>query len=310
LADLPVTFTVITPETLPPDYLSLSNFFQTLASEHHARIVFLAQFTAPDSATLYVALPDTGTTLVRHIALTAESPEGRYELIAVIIRGIVTAMTSGGEIGVHIPEVPKPNTPPEEQPPTEGPPPTGAVCTDLPSQRSRFTFRAGYGLSIASLDFPMVHQARLGVAGAFGPLVAFLAYRLVVPFVNTDTYLTLYLSPHPIELGFGIQKSFGDFDVQITLAPVVNILSWEIATNNVGATARKQRRTFWVALSPSLIVDWRLTCQMSLYIGISADIYVYQTVFEIQQDDDKRPYLSLWKASPLFQLGLRFGWGR
>ena len=319
LADLPVEFIVITPETIPPDYPALYDYFRTLAQEHGARIVFLAQFIAENEANLYVSLPDTGTTLVRHIRLAEEeSSESQFELVAVIVRGIMTAMTSGGEIGVHIPEVPAPiekETPgvaPEAEPPLKTEPLTCPECDTSPNAKpSMFSFRAGYGVGIASREFPWLNNFSIALSGRFNLFCVYLGYRVVLPLVSRSTTLDMPVFFHPISVGVGVQIPVDAFELQFTLAPTVNIVTWDISSRNEDTYGRKNRNEIWFALTPTAMMSWNFTHQASFYLAVSLDVYLRKSSFAINPVDapEAETFLKLWWVSPLVQIGMRFGFG-
>ena len=117
------------------------------------------------------------------------------------------------------------------------------------------------------------------------------------------------LSPHPVVFGVGLRLEMSSVELQLNLAPLVNVLSWEVTATNEATTARKENRTVWFALSPSIVLDWQMTHQASLFIAISLDIYLRKTAFEVQREgvEASEPLLDFWRASPLFQIGAQFG---
>lgn len=321
LADLPVEFIVITPEIIPHDYPELYDYFRTLALEYKAKIVFLAQFDDENDANLYVTLPDTGTTLVRHLTLAKEeSPEGRYEFVAVIVRGIVTAMTNGGEIGIHISDVPKPVEEADTDANASQTPvkPTKTESPSCPEREtgsdatlSMFTLRVGYGAGIASEKYPLVHNFNIALFGRFNLVSVFVGYRVVMPIVSRNTNFDMSIFFHPIWAGIGVRIPLGEFELQFNLAPVVNIVTWDIASASESIAKRDDRKEVWFALSPTIIVDWNFSHQASLYLAVSLDVYLKYSSFAVLSVErlKKATFLELWRTSPLIQIGLQFGFG-
>ena len=311
LADLAVDLLVESSENVPHDFDAQYVYFAELASERKADIVFYIDFSAATYATLYVCLPESGTTLIRHIDCSEETPEGRFEVVGVIIRGLLAAMSTGGEIGIHIPEVAEPPTPVQENTPESDSVDRDACVSGPVSARPlvRFGVKAGYGLGIASRDIPVVHNFRLAVGAKISVLRIFAAYRVTMPMNKEDEQVSLSLYPHPISLGVGYEKSFSKWTVLLGLEGIVDPLSWKIVPKSDTALPETGHLTIRGTVTPFFLADWTLSTQTSLYLGVSLDIYVYQPTYNLRVDGQAVPFLSLWTFSPFVQIGVGFGLG-
>lgn len=324
LTDLPVNLEVAPSKGLPESFDGLYGRFTLLAEKKGAKVVFLIDLSGTDHATLFISLPDTGTTLVRHIDCSDETTDGRYEVVAVIVRGVLAAMTTGGEIGVHIPEVPESPTSSAEAVP-DGDPQEEDDDDDDDASTSRkiadeksdgiyssitFTARAAYGLGMASEKIPVVHNFRLDLGANLESFRLFVSYRVTMPFGREDDDVMLTLYPHPLGLGLGYRIQFSKGALFVGLEGILDPVSWNVIPQNDRAVEESPHRTLRYAVSPFLLADWQVSHHASFYFAFSLDIYLYQPVYYLTIEGEKSAFMSLWTFSPFFQIGVGFGLGR
>ncbi len=317
LADLPVSLVVVSSGRLTSDLYTLEALAQEVADEHDAKVVFAADFAHQNRVLLYVSLPGVGTTLIRNIDCTDETVDSRFEAVAVIIRGILSAMVKGGEIGIHEPPPPPETTP---EPAAEPPPPekeadsasnTAKGTDSAAAQESdpRVDISTAYLLTILSDDVLMVHALRVSPTMYLGKWFRlFAAYRFTLPAVLKEQLLEIDIAPHPVELGLGFSKRWERIMFEGAAALVIDPMKCTSSPGMPGVTPAEGKITVRLGISPSLTVGLPITRRSLFFLAVSADIYFYQPVFKVREtaDNTTRTVFKLWIASPGVHLGFRF----
>ena len=315
LADLSVALTIESLSEAPQTFDELYRVFSTRARASRADVVFLVDMDASSYATVYISLPQTGTTLVRHVEFTDETPEGRYEMVAVIVRGILTAMSTGGEIGVYIPDVPPPANEVDEEASNRGSQTDAAAgaetrqSTEGNSAVNMVMVRAAYGLSVAAEETSVVHHFRLAVGGDLRYVAMFAAYRFTLPFGSENDDVALSLTPHPVSVGAAGIIRFSKGRFLMGLEGIIDPLSLKV-TPKSEQTAAENDNAIRVAVSPFVMMDWHVARCASIYAAASFDVYVYQPVFKVREEEEPVKFLSLYRFSPFFHIGMGFGVAR
>ncbi len=329
LIDLPVELVVEQTEASSPDLFELHSKVQAIAERVRSRAVFFADFSDPDRTVLYVSIPKSGTTLIRHINCKEETLISRHTATAVIIRSIIVAMLGGGEIGIHVPSTPSPPPPVEPPPPPDSSVPKEKKAARKPPKKetsevakrraSRLQLETAYlGSLFFSEDQFAVHGLRSAVTGFPGSFAyLFAGYRLMMPFTNElsvgENNLRLCVSPHPIEVGIGGRISQSQLDLRLGGAFLLDLITWDVMTLTYDedleddTLTRKSDTGVRLALAPFVSAGWPISETMTIYLAVSAEFAIQTVIFKVKVTEDKARSLSETSFLNLsIQTGLRF----
>ena len=305
-ADLPVELTTETLPGLSTDLKALNRYFRTAAEQNLADIIFFSDFSDAGQVVLYVSMPKLGTTLIRNIDAANETLESRFEITAVVIRGILTVMIEGGEIGVHMSEPPPPVPAPtalQPPPPTE----TEKSPDKLFVEDVRLVLESSVGLGWISEDTSLVQSFRGALRVPIKTMGIFAGYSGTLPADKEDDLLYLELTSHPIELGFWASFQKKNLVIRLGASFVFDILT-VTSIPKADAVERETRSTSYrLAAAPFISADWYIAPRAFLSLALVAHINLYQNAFYIQEDDVRTEYLSLWPVMPMVQLGFGLG---
>ena len=304
-ADLPVELTADTLPGLSSDLKALNHYFKTAAEQNLADIIFYSDFSDASQVVLYVAMPKLGTTLIRNIDAANETLESRFEITAVVIRGILTVMIEGGEIGVHMAEPPPPPAPVAVEPP---PSPDVKKCPEEGRNNEvRLVLESAVGLGWMSEETSLVQSFRGALRIPIKSMGIFAGYSGTLPVDKDDDLLFLQLTPHPIEFGFWASFQKKNLVIRLGASFVFDILT-VTAIPKTDAEERETRSTnYRIAVAPFISADWYIAPRAFLSLALVAHINLYQNAFYIQEGDVQSEYLSLWPVMPMVQLGFGLG---
>lgn len=100
LSDLEIDFQVVWIEKHSGHFRDQTDVSKRLAEKHNATIVFWSDLSVGNQVFLYVSEPGGGRILVRSIPFENDEQGDRFDVIALIVRTTVEAITGGGQIGV------------------------------------------------------------------------------------------------------------------------------------------------------------------------------------------------------------------
>ena len=304
--DLPVELTAETLPDLSSDLKALNRYFKSAAEQDLADIIFFSDFSDANQVVLYVSMPKLGTTLIRNIDAANETLESRFEITAVVIRGILTVMIEGGEIGVHVSEPPPPPSPPTAANPA---PIEAEKCLeeDRFTKEARLVLESSVGFGWMSEQTSLLQSFRGALRVPVKNMGIFAGYSGTLPVSKDDDLLFLQLTPHPIELGFWASFQKRNFVIRLGTSFVFDILT-VTAIPKTDAVERETRSTdYRVAAAPFISVDWYIAPRAFLCLALVAHINLYQNAFYIKEGDTQFEYLSLWPVMPMVQVGFGLG---
>lgn len=329
-ADLAVDLQAERSTALTADLRALNRYFKTAAQTYQADIVFFADFSDSDQVVLYVSMPKLGTTLIRNIDAQNENVESRIEITAVVIRGILAAMMSGAEIGVHVSATAPAFTKEMTQGSIDRPsdlsksiePQDRTKKADPKTDKrtwggARAAVQAAYGIGFVSGQTPPVPHFQALIRLSIKSMGIFFSYRGTFPFGKEDEVLSLVLTPHPLEIGFwsGFRKKNVFF--RLGAALLLDPLSVKATPKTEYAAAEADFVDLRFAVSPQVAIDWYLTPEAYVTIAVCADFFIFQNAYYVEQagtpaeqEGDSTVFLRLWPVSPMVQLGIGFGFAK
>ncbi len=314
IADLAVDLVAERVTSVSTDLQERNTYFGNTSASLQADVVFFWDFSDPGRVALYVAMPKLGTTLIRNIDAVDETIASRFEITAVVIRGILTAMLSGGEIGVHVSHALDAPGSAENRAcsPTESK--TGSKPAEAPltrpedRQRPVFGVQASYGIAWVSGELLPVHHFQPALRISIRSADLFVAYRGTMPITKETEVLALALTPHAAVLGFALSLHRKNFVFKLGAAVLLDAMSVE-SISKIDAVGKTSDSTDFRAIAqPSVTVEWYPLSSAAYFVfSVSPDFYIFQNAFYIQDDQgEKIPFLRLWPVSPFVRIGIGF----
>ena len=166
LSDLDIDFQVVWIQNHSGYFRDQTNLSERLSEQHNATIVFWSDLSIKDQVFLYLSEPGGGRILVRSIPFENDEQGDRFDVISLIVRSVVEAISKGGQIGVSSPA---PSAPVPSAPVPSAPPPSLKAADTRDSQggsttSKRFSISAAYGLTLYSETKLFIHGVRLASA--------------------------------------------------------------------------------------------------------------------------------------------------
>lgn len=292
-SDLSVDLKAERVTELSTELKALDRYLKTAAESGRADIVMFCDFSDESSVVLYVSMPKLGTTLIRNIDAKNETVESRLEITAAVIRGILTTMAAGGEIGIHSDE--------------HRAAPNAAASPD-PNEKKvkKVGLGTSYGIGIASDETSPAQSIRSSVRLSAETIGVFVAYRTTLPLSKEDETLSLELCPHPVETGVWFSLKAGKTFFRLGAALVFDPITTKVIPKKQIAENKSNKTNFRFAISPLIAVESYLVPHAFIRFSISADIFIYQDDFFVTQGENKTAFFGFWPVSPLFQIGFGF----
>jgi hypothetical protein len=115
--------------------------------------------------------------------------------------------------------------------------------------------------------------------------------------------------PHPIEFGFSASFHKNRLFFRIGASLIADPTVVRITAKTPISPTDENPVKFRLSASPFVSMDWFFSRRAYLFASISADVYIHQIALDIQQTDGQTvsEFLTLWKTSPVFQVGFGFG---
>jgi hypothetical protein len=247
--------------------------------------VIWLDLSAPQHVFLFIADSSGGRVLVRTVQTQTQDVEAQLETLSVIVRSSVEGLLAGGEIGV-------------EQPPTA--PARG-------EQIQRLGASIGYALQLFAPTEPVVHDARIEVHTRLSSWLFLLAaYRLAFPIKAESPEVSAQIWSHPIELGLFGQRRFTRWRLDVGIAAVVDIVTFDVMARDSSVDAADPAPQATFAVSPSVRIERVIGRVAAVFFSVDLDVELYNHRYVVTATDNSRVVVAPWRVRPIFELGVEF----
>ncbi len=283
-----------------------------IAIEHDAALAFWVDVSMTEEVFLYIAEPGGGRILVRSVEFTEETGASRFDVLAIIVRNVVEAITEGGEIGVRPPAQvePQPQPPPPEPPvaPTFDPPVVEPEEQEPgPGVEGVLELQAAYAVSVYDREPTWLHGARVGIAVAVADwLWIGAAYRIQPPFDKSNELVDMEFRPHPFEVGLSARVNVENIVFDAGILVLNDPLSWSVRSKSPGISPESERFRWLVAAAPCVSVAWSPYGFYRFFVAASADIYFNESPSVVSMSSGQVDVTEPLQVRPYVQIGAAF----
>jgi len=257
----------------------------------NARAALWLDFSEGERVFLFLSTPSGGRTLVRELALNAESTVGRFETIALVVSTMVSALMEGGRIGVE--RVPKP------------PPQKPAVSAPLPPEPLPLDLSVAYGIALYDTSSRITHGLQLSVGGRpSSRLQLYAAYSFAAKVKVSDDLIYLNLEHHPLEIGASVLFTGKTFGMALGGEAIVDWMTWStlVKSDTVVPVNDSVKVVFKAALQG--IAYWILSERIRLFMKAAGELQFNADKSYISLETNDRIIVDRLLISPHVLLGI------